>query len=227
MITLIDKQNRKTLGEGRSYQMGFAFVKKTPEKDEYTTVQAITACKDYLNDVVWSEHVDKPIVAYGLKYSKVGLFDSNTAYMVLSILPYHYGSDYPNQERDTKNLKENFKLLQEFLNYIEQLLLLDVRTEIEEIADNKYLVKFSYEWCKGTYLISLYTLLIRAGQFYKEGDPLEFLEKFNAMPEDTYLVQGMYPKLKKLIETGFVKQDLEALPGGTTVHNCGIIGYKF
>ena len=225
MITLIDKQDRRKLNEGRSYQMGFAFLKKTGNQ-EYETVIPITACKDYLNDVVWSEHVDKEISAHGLHYSKVGIFDGNTAYMVISILPNLYGSEYDGQKEDTKNLQENFKVLQEFMNYIEQLLLLDVKTSIEEIEHNKYLVTFSYEWCKGTYLISLYTLLLRAGQFYKEGDPLEFLEKFSR-GQDTYMVQQMYPKLKKLIEKGFVQQDLATMFGGTQVHNCGIIGYEF
>ena len=74
MLKIIDKQNRGKLNEGRNYQMGFAFCKKVSNK-VLETIQPISPCKDYLNDVVYSERTGKNVSAYGLNTSKLGLFD--------------------------------------------------------------------------------------------------------------------------------------------------------
>ena len=52
MIQIINKQCRSKLCEGRSYQMGFAFLKKL-DNNTFETVQPISPCKDYLNDVIF------------------------------------------------------------------------------------------------------------------------------------------------------------------------------
>jgi hypothetical protein len=226
-MKFIDKQDRSILGEGRSYQMGFAFVKPTVEKRTkvFTTVQPITACKDYLNDVVWAEHTNKQIKAYGLGYKKQGIFDKEKGYIVISILPYQGGGEYPNMQKDIKNLKENYKTLQKFINFFDENIGLNP-TKIVEIKDNKYLVELDYKWCQTTYAISLMTLLLRVGQFYKKGDPLKFLKTFGAFPPDTYMAIGVVPKLEKFINVkSLPDQNLEDFPGNTITHNAGIMSY--
>lgn len=224
---IIDKTDRKVLNEGRNYQMGFGFLKKK-SPTVYETVQPLSPCKDYLNDVVWSEATSKDISAHGLNYSKKDIFDGKAAYMAISILPYFGGQDYPNQAKDIKNLKENIDNLETFMNFFEKKLNLKVKTKIEETESNKYIVTFDHYWSSATYKISLYSLLLRVGQFYK-GDktPLKYLEKFSEFPVDTYMVLDALPKLKKLLSGTVVKQDLESLSGGYSVHNMGIVTFKF
>ena len=86
MSKLIDKQNRRTLGEGRNYGMGMACLKK--DGDNFETVCPITACKDFISDVIYSELTGKPYYAYGLSTSKKDIFDykNDEAYFVFAIL---------------------------------------------------------------------------------------------------------------------------------------------
>lgn len=223
-MKLIDKQNRYVLGEGRNYQMGFAFLKKV--KQDFHTVQPISPCKDYLNDVVWAERTGNNISAYGLSYKKQDIFDGKIAYMVISIMPNFSGSRYSTQDKDEQRLDENYKLLEEFINYFEDKLKLKDKSTIEKVEFNKYLITFPDFWCRYTYLISLYSLLLRVGQFWKgKGNPLKYLETFADFQPDVYLIKDSLPKLKKLIKSGEQKHDMESLGGGVTVHNHGIISH--
>lgn len=225
-VTIVDKMNRSVLGEGRNYQMGFAFLKKTGT-GTYETVQPISPCKDYLNDVVWSEAVDKPIYAYGLNYKKVGIFEGATkAYLVMKIMPSFGGTSYIGMDKDVKNLKENYQNLQKYINFFEEKLKLKVKTKIYPTDNDMFLVTFDKYWTTGTYLISLYTLILRSGQYYKTGDKLDYFKTGKGLQIDAYLCTGAAPKLEKLLNGAKVTQNLENLSGGTTVHNLGIIGFN-
>lgn len=224
-IKLIDKTNRGVLSEGRNYQMGFGFAKKIND-DTYEMVTPISPCKDYLNDVVWSEAIDKPISAHGLSYKKQDIYDKEYAYFVISILTNKQEKEYPTYKADIQRLDENYNRLQAFMNFFEETLTEGIFTEIERIDTNKYLVKIPLFFIRGTYLISLYSLLLRAGQFW-DGvqDPNDFINNFNANLIDVSLVKSAAPKLKKLIENGYVKQNLEELTQPYSVHNCGILSF--
>ncbi len=225
-MKLIDNTNRGILIEGRSYQMGFGFAKRIDEAS-YEMVTPISACKDYLNDVVWSEATDKPIAIYGLSYKKQNIYDKDYAYLVISILNSKSGPKYKEYDEDVKRLKENYKRLESFINFFEETFTEGTFTEITEIADNKYLVKVPLFFTKGTYLISLYSLLLRAGQYWDGVQPpQEFLDNFNAFLVDVSLVKEAAGKLKKLLNGGYVEQDLSKLSGGNMVHNCGIVSFK-
>lgn len=226
IIKLIDNTNRQNLSEGRSMQMGFGFAKRIDD-DTYEMVTPISPCKDYLNDVIWSEAVDKPIYAYGLSYTKQNIYDKEYAYLVMSILTHKNGIEYTGYQEDVKRLEENYKSLEIFINYFEKTLTKDIFTKIEKIENNKYLVKVPLFFVQGTYLISLYSLLLRAGQYWNgEQNPQEFFDTFQANLTDVSLVRASSPKLKKLLENGYVGQNLHELRPGTSVHNTGIVSFQ-
>jgi hypothetical protein len=232
MIQIINQQCRSKLGEGRSYQMGFAFLKKV--KDEtFETIQPISPCKDYLNDVIFAEHTNKPISAFGCKLSgKQDIFDKEFGYMAISICKYKYPSNYDTNKYpiDVKRLKDNREKLESFINQIEEYFNLDWfnNTTIVEVSDNLYFIEVPIIWTKSTYMISLYSLLLRVGQFYEDTtiDPIEWLEKFNAFLDDVSLVKQALPKLKNILKYGPLPQDFSNLRGDTSTHNLGIIAYK-
>jgi hypothetical protein len=225
MIKLINNTDRNKLSEGRSYQMGFGFAKKT-DNDTYEMVTPISACKDFLNDVVWTEAVKKPSNVYGLLYEKQDIYDKEYAYIVISILNKKSGT-YSEYEKDVERLENNYKILESFINFFEETLTEDIFTKIDKIEDNKYLVKVPLLFIRGTYLISLYSLLLRAGQYWDgKQNPEDFLNTFNAFLPDVALVKQSFVKLKKLIEKGYVEQDLSKLPSTDIAHNCGIITFN-
>ena len=225
-IKLINKQNRGKLQEGRRYQMGFGFAKKV-DNNSYELVTPISCCKDYLNDVIYSEAVNKAVSAYGLSYSKQNIYDKEYAYLIISILTDKTGNDYGSLKKDIERLEENYKKLEFFMNSFEETLTEGIFTEIVRIDYNQYLVKVPLFFTKATYLISLYSLLLRAGQFWDgEQNPQEFVDNFNANLIDVSLVKGSASKLKKLIENGYVEQNLEEFTDSYSVHNSGILSFN-
>lgn len=228
-MVIIDKQNRSKLNEGRDYQMGFAFLKKIAPVRLFETVQPVSPCKDYLNDVAYSEATGKVVTAYGLKTSKENLFDNEPyAFMAIKILPRQGGDDYGTLQQDTDNLNSNYKVLKSFMNYFDDELGLK-RTQIYKANDGMFVVKFDKAWAMYTYSISLFSLLLRVGQFYK-GDvsQMDFLKSFKAFNPDVYLVQNVLPKIIKILETKSLPvQDLTTLKPGTGIHNFGIMAFNF
>jgi len=232
MIQIIDNKNRSSLSEGRSYQMGFAFLKKTGD-GKYETIQPISPCKDYLNDVIFAEHTNKPISAYGCKLDgKQNIFDEHFGYIAISICKYKYDSNYNGEkhQKDVERLKTNHKKLEYFMNQIEEYFDLDpyFNTMISEVSDNLYLVEVPLIWTNSTYMISLYSLLLRVGQFYEDTkeSPIKWLENFKAFLDDVSLVKQSLPKLKDIIKYGPLPQDFSNLRGDSSTHNLGIVSYE-
>ena len=226
MLKIIDKQNRGKLNEGRNYQMGFAFCKKVSNK-VLETIQPISPCKDYLNDVVYSERTGKNVSAYGLNTSKLGLFDKKRkAYLAIKIMDYHHGG-FNKLQQHTENLKNNYANLNKFLNYFEEKLGM-AKTQVAPADNDCFVLILPIGWTKYNYAISLYSLLARVGQFYDgTTDPLTFMDTYKDFPEDTYLVKSVIPKVKKMIELGKLPvQDLNTLGQGTQVHNAGIMAFN-
>lgn len=231
MIKIINNQKRSILCEGRSNQMGFAFCKHI-NGDDYETVQPISPCKDYLNDVVYAEHTDKPISAYGLHCKgKQGLFNKQ-AYLVISICPFKYDHSYNTTTMldDIARLDKYHKYLEEFINYFEEALGVDMEsnTMITKVEDNLFLVELPTIWTESTYMISLYSLLLRVGQFYNNRDinPMEYLETFKDFQPDISLIKSALPKLKLILANGPLPQDFSELQGDSSTHNLGIVGIQ-
>ena len=227
-MKLIDKQNRESLSEGRNYQMGFAFCKKI-ELGIYETIQPISPCKDYLNDVVFSEITGKPVTAYGLKTKQLGIFDKR-GYIAFKICP-----SYSNMEKDKQNLNNNVLNIQKFMNNFE-VLLKTRKSKIKKVTETEgnkgnedsFIVSLPSDFLVGTYSISLYSLLLRVSQWYDgKQDVMEYLKTFKAFPVDTYIVNSALPKLERIIKEGFPKQNLSGMEGNTGVHNLGIVTYNW
>ena len=143
MMQIINNQDRNILSEGRSNNMGFAFC-KVLNGDDYETIQPISPCKDYLNDVIFAENTDKPISAHGLHLKgKQGLFEGELAYMAIAMCPYKYDNTYNKKElvEDIAKLAKYHKHLEYFINYFEEILGIDAKlnTIITEVSDNLYL----------------------------------------------------------------------------------------
>jgi len=217
-------KKRKSLNEGRSSGIGFGFVKKTSRSFEL--VQAISPCKDYLNDVVYSEVTGKDIYAYGFSYKKCNIF-SDVNYIAFAICKSGAIAEfeYPNYKKDIERLMSNLDNLQLFLNLFEDLLNIPIKTKLTKCDNDIILAEISNDWCKYPYLISLWSLLVRVGVYWKQEDTiLDFLNSTKYDPTDVYIVKNVIPKIKKLSETGFVEQVFKN--GGTSVHNEGISNFQ-
>lgn len=229
-VKITDKQDREKLSEGRNCGMGFAFLKKI-KTNEFETVQPISPCKDYLNDVVYGEELGVDVSAYGLTY-KGGqkIFDKKTSYMAAKILGYqkrNSSSNYQPLEQERKLFKENYKNIQHLLNWIEGKIGVKPLTTITEANEDAFLIKMPYYWSSQTYLISLYSLLLRMSLTYDgKISPKEFL---NQPTVNFKMDQGLWstakPKLMLLLMGFKTTQKFDKARGGA-IHNDGILAFN-
>ena len=227
-MKIIDEKDRSVLCEGRNYGLGFAFLK--PEEDNtFSTVQPISPCKDYLNDVVYSEASGKPFHAYGLDTVKNNIFTKPAAYMAMSICKKGRSrSTYSNYDEDMELIDGNIDGMLRFINEIDKRMGM-APTEIRKIRKNLKVAVFDKRWCEGTYLISLYSLMLRIGLYYKgEQSPIVFMRDIDN--EDSMMVNSIKEKLFNLFARNgkLPVQRLAELPSlGIHVHNHGIVEANF
>lgn len=225
-LILKDEKDRDPLGEGRTYGLGFAFSKR--DNNVIETAYPISPCREYLNDSLYSELTGKKVTIYGLKAFKQNLLDTenNKFYLVMAIMEKKNGknySEYVHYKRDLDNLESNYHNLQKFINKFEQKLNVDGETEIIKLEENRFVCISPIYWSKWTYLISLYTLLLRVGFFYKNGDIIEYLNNYDYCDEDRYQIKGVIDKIVKMFDIktdDLPKQNFEEIKNP---HSLGIV----
>ncbi len=195
-MKIIEKHNRKTLHEGRNYGMGFSFC--TKNKSDYETVQPISPCKDYLNDVVYVENTGKEIGRiYGLEHKPIGCLDDKIAYLACRILHYSNGVDYKDYDKEKEALSKNYKAIEQGINTFEDILHIP-KSVVYLTEDNDLLIEVPEWWYRDTWRISFYSLLVRSLIYYDgTKDVKEYLTTFEG-PEKYYMTTSM-PKMDKII----------------------------
>lgn len=224
----VNNHPRRVLGEGRNKGLGFAFCKliTNGEKNTLEAVQPISPCKDYLNDVVYSERTGKPFSAYGLNTSKNDIFNDKIGYLVMSVCKRGatIESDYDGYKSECELLNNNIPNLQLFINFFEEKFKVSGRTNLVKLADNLVLAELPLFWTEATYLISLFTLIARIGMFYKNGDVLDYFYTSKENSADSNTANIVKNKINLMMAGNIPKQDIMNLTG---VHNCGIMSFKF
>ena len=223
---LVDKQNRKSLSEGRNYGVGFSLAKK--DGNTFVNAYATSCCRDFLGEEVASEFQDKKWSIYGLHSEKKNLFDLklNQAYLVFGVLPYSSGGEYSKQKEHTKLLSDNLDSLQKFINYFEGKFKIKQKSKFHRFdVDNRYLGIIDLFWAQ-PYRISLITWLMRVGIYYDgKQDAMEYLEDIKYSDEDKLFWTSIKPKLIQMIN-GFIPEQ-EMSKTSPCPHNYGIIGFSF
>ena len=160
MKKITELQERSKLNEGRDYGVGFTILNKKGSKFE--TYLPFTACRDYLNDFAYVESTKKEIgEIYGYNHKLLNCFDNkNIIYFGVKALHRNNGGNYDKFDKCQKELINNYKNLELFLNTIENQLGIKIKTSIE-LDEDTLIIKCSKFWVKSTPLISVYTLLIR------------------------------------------------------------------
>lgn len=239
-ITIPKKRNK--YGEGRSWGMGFTFLKKISDT-EFTATEDFTCCKDFLNERFFTEHTNLRDEIYSyITEKKEGYFDNDVVYMGIKILPRNNDITYKYHEREFKTdvelLNKNYKQLEKFMNYIDNISSFKYPTTIVKKPDDIFVVSFSKEWTDSSYLISLFSFLLRAGMFYNDKEYKSDFIKYLNDSSKTYnqIEYGLTPVcvriLNKAIETKSLafmqKQDLEPFKNNPpSIHNVGMCAYKF
>ena len=224
-FTIVNQRPRAVLIEGRSKGMGFAFCQRA-EETKLITVMPISPCKDYLNDVVFSENTGKPWSAYGLKTERQGIFGEGGCWLAIAICGQGAiaAAKYEGFDEETKQLLGNFPKMELGMRAIDAMASIpeDKRTRLYEANDSMVACMVPMFWCRYTYLISAYTLLMRNIMWWKgKGNPLKWLEE-NPRGEDSGYMAIAMPKLKTIFSGKVPEQKLDNL----NPHNEGIVAFK-
>lgn len=177
--------DRDTLMEGRNYGMGFSFLKKTDEG--YELYQPLTACKDFLNEQIHSEHTGEEATAYGMITNKVDMF-VNGSFLILKILPFNDGSFNTNVPT-----KIEVDYLIDGFNQVEKIFNLEYST-IEFISEEGLVIKLNSKWTSTYQAISFATFCLRVihqAQGKVEINNLNDIKIVeNILPPDYYMIKS-------------------------------------
>lgn len=232
-MKIIKKHSRDNLAEGRNYGMCFGFLKKI-SNTEYETVTPISACKDYLNDALYAEKTGRILSEiYGFQYEKVNniisKFYTPMGISVEGTLDGHSSYDQNDLKVDQKNFNKNYKNVENFINQLEEEIGIYHKTKIFKANDGLFLVKMPTFWTKRIYLLSLYTLLLRAFQKYTPDiTAREAIKKGNVFKGDAFMVTPIQNKIETILKGELPKQDFRLNASSGEIHNnSGIVNYKF
>lgn len=206
---------REKLSEGRHEGIGFVFLKKLKD-NMFEAVHPLSPCKDYLNDIVYSEATGKPFKAYGLSTKKEGIFSGDRAYLAFSSLGSKYGGDHSSLE--VSLLKDNLGNLLKVINDVEKFLGIKDLTDLVEVETNLVLADISKAWVTSTWAISLWAFVARNALYSSGGEAFAELKKSKM---DSYDVDDIITQIKLFAEKGLPKQDWEKIP-----HDCDHIHWN-
>lgn len=232
---VIDNFNRKVLSEGRNYGFGFTFLKKTDAiitaetivDPYYETLMPFTACRDYLNDFVYIETLNKSLnTVYGFKHEYKGIFkDQEYFYLGINSLHFKNGKEWEGKENLSKIISNNYNNLIKLLNKLEETFQLETFTKFEYLENDILILKVPIFWSKFNFLISLYTFYIRCFINITEEElntiPFnELVKKEPYLKEDVMLLKGIIRWMEFLPD--LLDYKYPENPDSYNIHNFGI-----
>jgi len=178
---ILEKQDRQSLNEGRTYGMGFSILKKINKNFE--TYLPFTACKDYLNDLVYIENTGLKIEnkIHGYLHNFQNIF-KRKKYIYLGICSLDYIT-FIYQHDDVRHSKTFYDIENIILSNSHNLIIninkledkylsSELRTSLYDIQDltlykdekpstKALILKVPVKWVENPILLSLYCLFIR------------------------------------------------------------------
>jgi hypothetical protein len=181
-------------------------------------------CKDYLQDIFFSEYTGKEISVYGLKW-KQGILNLDQPTFKLAL----FGGE--------ELLEKHAKDLETFLNFFDSSQKMLESKVFTTDDPHNIVVEFDKKWTSSGPLLSAYTTLIRVAGAYSGGDPVEYLKAMNKIREEKKKIKPEYSfvdvhrlgttmrKLFALLKGEVFDYPWSKIASGGIAHNTGIVGY--
>lgn len=140
------KHTNEALILGRNTGIAFGFVKNNE------TLMPISTCKDYLGDFIYAEHKNTKVTKYGFSHTGSHLIDDD---LRLAFTMHHI--DYVKRQNLLEDLRKRYKVVEKFVNSFGM-----GEVKIKKRGDY-YIVNIPPYFLKSTYLISVFSFMIRLG----------------------------------------------------------------
>lgn len=184
-------------------------------------------CKDYLQDMFYSEYTGKSIDIWGISW-KQGMIDMSQDFFNLAMM----GGD--------AELESKASSVQKLLNALDKAQGIPLTKVLPTTNPKIVVIRFSKQWTKNGPTLSAFTTLIRLAWYYQGEDPMEYLEKLSGYVSDApgdlpvFMMIDMkrlnitLPKFKALFEGVTVDYGWENFVGMNVhaVHDTGIVNFK-
>lgn len=216
-----DIQFKNNLNEAYGSGLKYAIL------DDTNTIRHIPVrCKDYFQDIYWSEIVSKKEVSqYGFTWDG----KNNNPVSKLLRVNLLLMNDI-SEPLNGKNIKELLKPFERVLNidHTEYILVDD--------TPNQIVINYSNDWTKYPYLLSLFLFLVRIGTKYEgKGNKKDVLNWFKTEASKTALMSDksilLFLKEEKIFDLLFINKTLgnqkwEYYKSVSSVHDySGIVSY--
>lgn len=158
----IHEVHRKSLAEGRSSGISFAFAKKIDEEN-YEEVMVLSPCKDYINDATWAELTGKKSSeVFGFTHKPAGILKEDYVYLSTANC-FSDKSEEPKKYEVEKYIPLIHKM-EEVLGF----------EKTEFISCEPYdILKIDKRWASQPYMTSAFGLFFRNGNLYDEKKGLD------------------------------------------------------
>jgi hypothetical protein len=196
--TCRDCEGRGRLSEGRSEGPSFSFCKRTD--NDFEAVHPLSGCKDYLNDVVYTEATKEPTTQYGLTTKYHGLFEKEPfGYLAMSVIAGYGCSLHSGLKNTLDKMMANVARMESCMHFFEEKFDIPERTEIHKTGDNMLVVFVPLWWCRANYRISLYTLVLRNAMYWDgKEDIIKWMGAWKTA--DRYGIHKIIPKVLQMID---------------------------
>jgi len=215
------KYNLFEIGHGQR-EVQFAFIDGKTGK----TITPFCRCKDYFNDMFFSNKIGKELSIYGFHWKPnqdEGILDRNTMTVAVRLRDQHTKNIYDLKEEEIQSVR---KLMQQVSNKAGL-----GRIIVRVCEENKnIIVYFNRKWADTPYLNSAFFFFIRLGFTYKNGeDILSWYnkgEKFISPNDQFYFKQGS-SRIKDILEGKLDLNQKYEMYTNANIHGAsGLIGYK-
>jgi len=179
-------------------------------------------CKDYIQDIFWSEYTKKEGTQYGLTW-KPEMLNIDTDYFSLCI------------DGGKETMRDRIPFMKELISYFDLAQGFKPTEVMETNNNNRIIVRFSKEWTSSGPLISALTTLIRISGVYEGGKPDKYLgdltdktiQKFPSyMNVEVGRLSSTYTKLLYLLGGGRIEYSWDKLSNMGLAHACGIVNWR-
>lgn len=205
-------------------EVQFAFI----NPDTGKTITPFCKCKDYFNDMFWSNKVKKSVSVYGFSWTPdrdKGVLHKDRLCLAIRLI------DRDDKSKFHKIEEENIKGIVDIIAQFSEANGFEPATVEREESDGKHIILyFDKKWTEIPYLNSAFFLLVRLGFTYKHGEDVTKDYKTTAKfisPNDEGYLRLVKNKIEDLLKGKIDSKQTYEKYTNDTIHNySGIVGYK-
>ena len=196
---------------------------------DYRALHTPTPCKDYLQDIFFTEYTGEASEVYGLHWEQ-GMFDTSQEFFNLAIM----GGNY--------ELESKIPQMEAILQSLDKAQGIPLTTVLPTNNPKIILIKFHKDWTRNGPTLSAYTSMVRIGAYYQGEEPMEFLKKMlsysgSNKPADLPVYMNVeIGRLSRTIDKFAALyagekaecpwEDFKGLGATTRIHDMGIVNFK-